>query len=87
VDAVAFTSGSNIVFSPGTFNPSTRSGEHLLAHELAHVIQQRNGPVDGTMMEGGLKVSDPGDRFERAADHAATSVQTFPARKALADPI
>lgn len=40
VGALAFTRGSHIVFGPRTFEPSTREGKHLLAHELAHVVQQ-----------------------------------------------
>ena len=39
----------------------------MIAHELTHVVQQRNGPVDGADAGGGVKVSDPSDRFERAA--------------------
>ena len=38
--AQAFTSGADIFFNRGKYNPATRSGEHLLAHELTHTIQQ-----------------------------------------------
>jgi hypothetical protein len=42
--AKAFASGSNIVFAQGEYRPHTASGKALLAHELAHVVQQtRNG--------------------------------------------
>ena len=41
--AKAFTIGSNIYFNDGQFEPNSASGRHLLAHELAHTIQQRNG--------------------------------------------
>lgn len=40
VDALAYTSGENIVFSGGAYNPHSHAGKHLLAHELAHVVQQ-----------------------------------------------
>ncbi len=40
IDASAFTVGSDIVFGSGRFNPSSPEGVHLLAHELAHVVQQ-----------------------------------------------
>lgn len=43
VGARAFTVGENIVFAPGQFAPSSSAGRHLLAHELAHVVQQRGG--------------------------------------------
>src|SRR5262249_38541381 len=38
--ARAFTHGSSIVFDAGAYAPSTTTGQHLLAHELAHVVQQ-----------------------------------------------
>jgi hypothetical protein len=39
--AQAFTSGQDIYFNEGKFSPESRSGRHLLAHELTHVVQQR----------------------------------------------
>jgi hypothetical protein len=47
VQAHAFTVGENIVFAEGQFAPETTEGQRLLAHELAHVVQQRQpaGPV------------------------------------------
>jgi len=41
VDARAYTVGQHIVFGKGEYNPHTESGRHLLAHELTHVVQQR----------------------------------------------
>ncbi|RIK35289.1 MAG: hypothetical protein DCC55_30735, partial [Chloroflexi bacterium] len=38
--ANAFTQGNDIFFNQGRFAPSTRAGDHLLAHELTHTIQQ-----------------------------------------------
>ncbi len=40
----AFTQGSNIHFGKGEFNPQTKSGQHLLAHELVHTMQQGAAP-------------------------------------------
>jgi Domain of unknown function (DUF4157) len=42
--ARAFTVGQDIVFAAGEYQPTTSRGERLLAHELAHTLQQRNGP-------------------------------------------
>ncbi|MET9626419.1 DUF4157 domain-containing protein [Lentzea sp. NPDC006480] len=67
VNAQAYTVGSNIVFQRDKYDPGSDSGKHMLAHELTHVVQQRSGPVDGTDAGGGVKVSDPSDRFERDA--------------------
>lgn len=43
ISANAFTVGHHIAFSSGRFAPQTAAGRHLLAHELAHVVQQRTG--------------------------------------------
>ena len=67
VNAHAYTVGSNIVFQRDSYDPSSTEGKTTLAHELTHVVQQRSGPVDGTSAPGGIKVSDPSDRFEREA--------------------
>jgi hypothetical protein len=40
IDAEAFTHGTDLVFSRGSYRPNTRSGRELLAHELTHVVQQ-----------------------------------------------
>jgi hypothetical protein len=73
VDAIAYTVGNDIVLGHGqTFTGA--GGQQLLAHELAHVVQQRKGPVDGTPAPGGIKISDPGDRFEREAERISEQV-------------
>ncbi len=41
VHAHAYTVGQDIVFAPGRYEPETARGQHLLAHELAHTVQQR----------------------------------------------
>jgi hypothetical protein len=41
VDAHAYTVGQHIVFGAGRYDPATREGQRLLAHELTHVVQQR----------------------------------------------
>lgn len=43
INARAYTSGSNIVFGSGEYQPETDSGKRLLAHELVHVGQQGGG--------------------------------------------
>jgi hypothetical protein len=45
VNALAYTSGRDIVFREGAYAPSTASGGRLLAHELAHVVQQASAPA------------------------------------------
>ncbi|MFJ5048545.1 DUF4157 domain-containing protein [Streptomyces sp. NPDC088719] len=73
IGARAYTSGSHVVIGDGG------GDKHTLAHELTHVIQQRQGPVAGTDNGSGLSVSDPSDRFEREAEANATAVMRGPA--------
>lgn len=47
------------VFGSGAYDPDSAAGQHTLAHELPHVVQQRSGPVAGTDVGGGVAVSDP----------------------------
>jgi hypothetical protein len=44
VHAQAYTVGPNVVFGPGQYAPATTAGRHLIAHELAHVVQQSDHP-------------------------------------------
>src|SRR3712207_1422922 len=67
LNAQAYTVGSDVVFQRDRYDPASAGGRLMLAHELTHVVQQRSGPVDGTDTGGGVRVSDPSDRFERAA--------------------
>jgi hypothetical protein len=79
VNAHAYTVGSNIVFQRDKYDPSSADGKTMLAHELTHVVQQRSDPVDGSPAAGGVKVSDPSDRFEREAASNAERVMSAPA--------
>jgi hypothetical protein len=44
-NAKAFTTGQDIYFNAGQYNPHSHAGEQLLAHELTHVVQQSSGGV------------------------------------------
>src|SRR6266849_2603310 len=44
VHADAFTVGQHLVFDAGRYSPNTHQGRHLLAHELAHSMQQESAP-------------------------------------------
>jgi hypothetical protein len=79
VNAHAYTVGSNVVFQRDKYDPGSDAGRTMLAHELTHVVQQRSGPVDGTPSGGGIRVSDPSDRYEREAAANAERVMSAPA--------
>lgn len=44
LEAKAFTVGSDIFFRSEAYSPHSEEGKHLMAHELAHVVQQRSSP-------------------------------------------
>jgi hypothetical protein len=69
LSARAFTAGRDIFFRQGEYNPGSSSGRELLAHELTHVAQR-----GGHAVQGKLSVSQPGDAFEREADHVAQEI-------------
>lgn len=70
VNALAFTVDSNIVFAPGEYQPASRDGQRLLAHELTHVVQQRG--ATGSL--SALSIADSGSQAEREADSVASTV-------------
>jgi hypothetical protein len=45
--AQAFTQGNDIFFNSGKYNPGNRTGQHLLAHELTHTVQQGHSRATG----------------------------------------
>ncbi|KPC51529.1 eCIS core domain-containing protein [Amantichitinum ursilacus] len=72
VSAHAYTVGNNVVFGDGQYQPHSDSGRHLLAHELAHTLQQQ-----GLQRAGISNLADQGpdyQRMEHEADHAADHV-------------
>ncbi|MFF9343899.1 MULTISPECIES: DUF4157 domain-containing protein [unclassified Streptomyces] len=86
IGAHAYTVGNNVVFQREAYDPASPRGRTTLAHELTHVIQQRSGPVEGSEAPGGIRVSDPSDRFEREAVANAERVLAEPAAPAPASP-
>ncbi|MDO7174056.1 DUF4157 domain-containing protein [Mariniflexile sp. AS56] len=50
--AQAFTHGNDIYFNKGKYNPNSKEGQHLLAHELTHTIQQKGGKIKSKDQEG-----------------------------------
>ncbi|UUN26496.1 DUF4157 domain-containing protein [Streptomyces sp. FIT100] len=71
IGAIAFTSGDHVV--------GDVSRPQVLAHELHHVRQQRQGPVPGTDTGNGLRISDRNDRAEREAEAVSAAAMAAPA--------
>jgi hypothetical protein len=71
--AKAFTTGRDIFFRSGAYDPGSTGGQELLAHELTHVVQQGTGQVSGGSK---MTVNAPGDAFEQEADSVAKNFST-----------
>jgi Domain of unknown function (DUF4157) len=69
--ARAYTLGRRVVFAPGEYSPGTTDGRRLLAHELAHVVQQRRG---GRPVEADRSSANEGEA--RAAASAVVAGQS-----------
>ncbi len=69
VRAQAFTLGSDVVFGAGRYRPHSEAGRRLLAHELAHVVQQSGGSSGATPRRDGT-ASDAEARADAAASRA-----------------
>lgn len=70
VSAKAYTLGQDIHFA-GSYDPASPANEHLLAHEVAHTVQQRGS---AGAQQNKLEVSGPGDGHELEADRAADAM-------------
>ena len=68
LDARAFTIGHHIALGPGEYQPGTSRGDALLAHELAHVMQQAGASRSAEQLRDG---SPEYEAFENEADTAA----------------
>ncbi|ELY89684.1 hypothetical protein C485_04280 [Natrinema altunense JCM 12890] len=75
LNARAFTVGTHITFNSGEYEPDSPDGQHLIAHELAHVRQQTGGALSMLPQDAALEI-DPDDRLEREAEETAKRVVT-----------
>jgi hypothetical protein len=73
--ATAFTTGNDIFFREGAYNPGSGDGQRLISHELTHVVQQ-GGNAPGA--QGKMTVNDPNDQFEAEADSVADTIMNQP---------
>jgi hypothetical protein len=71
IGARAYASGPDIHFADGQYAPGDPTGLHLLAHEVAHTVQQ--GATAGEP-QCALEVSEPGDAAEQEADRVADAL-------------
>lgn len=72
IGALAFTIGERIFFNPSSYAPDTFRGKQILAHELAHVLQQRSGKVQQPRGTGYVIIQDRA--LEAEADQLSRAV-------------
>jgi hypothetical protein len=54
IQAKAFTTGQDVFFRQGAYQPGSKGGQELIAHELTHVVQQKPNSVKSTSQVEGL---------------------------------
>jgi hypothetical protein len=65
LNARAFTTGSDIFFGAGEYQPASARGQELLAHELTHTLQQSSSRVQRSSVPAGRVSDDRSDRIRR----------------------
>jgi hypothetical protein len=80
VGARAYTVGRDVAFAPDEYDPGSARGNALIAHELAHVVQQRGAP-DGPP-DAELRIERPGGAAESEARSIAAGGGRAPASTA-----
>ncbi len=82
VQALAYTVGEHVVFGEGRYAPGTDAGQRLIAHELAHTLQQRRA---SPLASGrSLEIGPAGGRWEAEAERIAGSIDHPGASPSLA---
>jgi hypothetical protein len=87
IGAIAFTIGTDLYFAPGRYQPDTIQGQQLLGHELAHVIQQRQGRVRSPTGSGIAVVQDRALEAEADRLGACAAVFHAPIQAKAANPM
>jgi peptidoglycan/xylan/chitin deacetylase (PgdA/CDA1 family) len=77
INALAYTSGNNIVFNDGQYNPGSANGKKLLAHELTHVVQQRAGGAVARMIQCEMVRDRDGALVFRTREQAQTRLENM----------
>jgi hypothetical protein len=67
IQAKAFTTGQDLFFRQGAYDPGSRGGQELIAHELTHVVQQNGGAVQRHQDEEELQMKPVLQRQESSA--------------------
>ncbi|CAN5151695.1 hypothetical protein BH09BAC1_BH09BAC1_21980 [soil metagenome] len=74
--AQAYAQGSDIHMAPGKYDTASTGGQELLGHELAHVVQQRQGRVQATVQAKGVSINDDSGLEKEADDMGAKAARS-----------
>jgi len=74
LEARAFTTGQDVFFRQGQYDPGSAGGRELLAHELTHVVQQGGAAPQADAVQAKLTVGAVDDEYEQEADQVARQV-------------
>jgi Domain of unknown function (DUF4157) len=91
LDALAYTHGRDIYFAPGMYAPGSSSGLRLIAHEVAHVVQQGQGqgqgrsPAIAAKSGHGAKIAPADDVLEGEAERHAQQFMSGAASDGLSE--
>ncbi|XHX77665.1 MAG: DUF4157 domain-containing protein [Stenomitos frigidus ULC029] len=66
IQAKAFTTGQDVFFRQGAYEPGSRGGQELIAHELTHVVQQNGGAVQRSQLQPSFHDFSHVDLFSHA---------------------
>ena len=84
VNALAYTVNDHIAFQAGSYDPRSQRGQRLLAHELTHVVQNRNH--SSQVQPSSPEISNPADASEREATNVAERVLRNETAKVMQTP-
>ncbi|HWO26443.1 MAG TPA: DUF4157 domain-containing protein [Kofleriaceae bacterium] len=82
LSAQALARGRDVHIAPGSWDPDSATGQELIGHELAHVVQQAQGRVDATEQYKGIATNrdgaleDEADRWGAAAARGEVAVDS-----------
>jgi hypothetical protein len=92
--AVAYAHGNDLHFAPGAYDPTSEAGQALIGHELAHVVQQRNGRsrvqakgADGAPLDTDAGLEAEADTMGARAARGESTGMSAPAQAASAPTI
>lgn len=85
INARAYTVGNDIVFGRGEYRPSDTAGQRLLAHELAHTVQQAH--LSDAAPQAKLEIGPADTPLEREADRVAQQVMAAAPQEAAVNAV